>query len=535
MLKALYLFLLTSPFLAFAQDLPTDFLDKEFHKQKREELRAKLPENSVAAFFANPKRNRANDVEYVYHQDPDFYYLTGYREPGSLLLIFKENQKNIDGKEYNELILSQSNNNRRATYDGTIIGVEGVKALGFELVYDAGDFKEMEVDFSTFDKVLFFNFKEDIRDNQRNEADLYSLTVQFKDKINYPINYNADKYAVYNFIQSSGYLENDDHQDVLAQYLKYYSKAVGDETIKKALKAESIEEKQLIAASISMETNLDTQNLSSLMASMREIKTEEEIDLLRKAVDISCIGQREVMKALHPKMSETEVQGIHEFVFKKYGAEFEGYPSIVGAGHNGCILHYITNNKLEVKDDLLLMDLGAEYRGYTADVTRTIPADGNFSTEEAAIYNLVLLAQEAAFKNCKPGSNIGDNTIICRDIVNQGLFELGVIKSLETEHNYFPHGVTHHIGLDVHDRGLYEKFAKNMVLTVEPGVYITEGSDCDPKWWGIAVRIEDDILITKDGYELLSDKAPRTIKEIEKLMKETSIFSDYALPNLDEK
>jgi Xaa-Pro aminopeptidase len=168
-------------------------------------------------------------------------------------------------------------------------------------------------------------------------------------------------------------------------------------------------------------------------------------------------------------------------------------------------------------------------------VTRTIPADGNFSTEEAAIYNLVLLAQEAAFKNCKPGSNIGDNTIICRDIVNQGLFELGVIKSLETEHNYFPHGVTHHIGLDVHDRGLYEKFAKNMVLTVEPGVYITEGSDCDPKWWGIAVRIEDDILITKDGYELLSDKAPRTIEEIEKLMMETSIFSDYTLPNLDEK
>ena len=266
------------------------------------------------------------------------------------------------------------------------------------------------------------------------------------------------------------------------------------------------------------------------------MKTKEEIGLLRKAVDISCIGQREVMKAMHPKMSETEVQGIHEFVFKKYGAEYEGYPSIVGAGHNGCILHYITNDKLELSDDLVLMDLGAEYRGYTADVTRTIPADGKFSKEEKAIYNLVLKAQQTAMdQNCKPGKLINDNTVISRNVVDQGLYELGIIESPDQDHNFFPHGVTHHIGLDVHDRGLYEEFVPNMVVTVEPGIYISKDSGTViQNGGGIAVRIEDDILITKNGYELLSDKAPRTVEEIEKLMTEESIFSSYALPELDE-
>jgi Xaa-Pro aminopeptidase len=119
-------------------------------------------------------------------------------------------------------------------------------------------------------------------------------------------------------------------------------------------------------------------------------------------------------------------------------------------------------------------------------------------------------------------------------VINQGLAELGVIESVDAPHNYFPHGVSHHIGLDVHDRGNYQEFKENMVLTVEPGIYIPEGSPCDKKWWGIAVRIEDDILITKDGYELLSTRAPRTPDEIEKLMAEESIFSNYKLPDLNK-
>ena len=160
MARFIILLILSLPLLASAQkeDYPTDFLDKNFHSKKREEFRAMMPDNSVAVFFSNPKRNRANDVEYVYHQDPDFYYLTGYREPGSLLIIFNEKQKSQNGT-FDEIIFSQSNNNRRPTYDGLILGVAGVQALGFNKVFDAATFKEMEVDFSKFDKVMIFDFK----------------------------------------------------------------------------------------------------------------------------------------------------------------------------------------------------------------------------------------------------------------------------------------------------------------------------------------------------------------------------------------
>ena len=264
------------------------------------------------------------------------------------------------------------------------------------------------------------------------------------------------------------------------------------------------------------------------------IKTPEEIKLLRKAIDVSCIGQNEVMKAMHPKMSEMEIKGIHEFVYRKYGSEFEGYPSIVGSGHNACVLHYIENNRQTVSTDLVLMDLGAEYHGYTADITRTIPGDGTFSTEQAAIYDLVYQAQEEAFKICKPGTAIRETTRVSREIIDKGLAKLGIIKEGE-KHPYFPHGVSHHIGLDVHDRSASPNLAENMVITVEPGIYIPANSPCDPKWWRIGVRIEDDILITKTGYELLSAKTPRKIQDIEKLMKEKSVLDAFILPNLGKQ
>jgi Xaa-Pro aminopeptidase len=188
---------------------------------------------------------------------------------------------------------------------------------------------------------------------------------------------------------------------------------------------------------------------------------------------------------------------------------------------------------MKVGDDLVLMDLGAEYHGYTADVTRTIPASGKFTPEQKAIYDLVLKAQEASFRICKPGEPIGATTQISREVIGKGLIELGIINDQSEVERYFPHGVSHHIGLDVHDRGNYELFEKDMVLTVEPGIYIPEDSPCDPKWWGIAVRIEDDILITEDGYELLSVYAPRTTEEIEKMMAQPSIFENYELPKLE--
>ena len=181
------------------------------------------------------------------------------------------------------------------------------------------------------------------------------------------------------------------------------------------------------------------------------------------------------------------------------------------------------------------MDLGAEYRGYTADVTRTIPANGKFSKEQKLIYDLVYEAQEAGIAQYVIGGKISTPGQTARRIVNEGLVKLGIIKTVNDKHLYWAHGTSHHIGLDVHDPGNYNTFEENMVLTMEPGIYIPDGSDCDPKWWGIGVRIEDDILITKNGPVNLSADAPRKSDEIEKMMKKTSIFSHYTLPNLDKK
>jgi Xaa-Pro aminopeptidase len=291
--------------------------------------------------------------------------------------------------------------------------------------------------------------------------------------------------------------------------------------------------------------NLDMKSLDGIMRELRGVKLEEELVLLRKAVNISAMGQREVMKAMQPGMSETEVQGLHEYIFKKYQAEYEGYPSIVGAGHNGCVLHYIENYKPKIEDgELILMDLGAEYHGYTADVTRTIPVNGKFTEEQKIIYDLVYEAQESARAICKEGTSFQELFQATSKVVNDGLLELGIFASLDsadlinpsTGRNwYYPHGCCHHIGLDVHDKGEYNTLQANMVITIEPGIYIPNGSPCDPKWWNIPVRIEDDFLIQTDGCELLSDMAPRQSGEIEKLMKEESLFNQLQLPDLDEE
>jgi Xaa-Pro aminopeptidase len=279
------------------------------------------------------------------------------------------------------------------------------------------------------------------------------------------------------------------------------------------------------------------------MRQLRGVKLPEEVSLMRKAVNISAIGQAEVMKAMRPGMSETEVQGMHEFIFKKYQSEYEGYPSIVGAGHNGCVLHYIDNYKAEIEDgELILMDLGAEYHGYTADVTRTIPVNGKFSPEQRQVYELVLKAQEAAMAICKAGVPFSKLTAATVQVVNDGLIELGLYKSDKLEdivnpetgrNRYYPHGCCHHIGLDVHDLGTYDVLEENMIITIEPGIYIPENSPADPKWWDIPVRIEDDYLITSEGCELLSDLAPRDPDEIERLMAEPSPFHGFTLPDID--
>jgi Xaa-Pro aminopeptidase len=208
----------------------------------------------------------------------------------------------------------------------------------------------------------------------------------------------------------------------------------------------------------------------------------------------------------------------------------------VGAGHNGCILHYIENYKPEVSSkELILMDLGAEYHGYTADITRTIPVNGKFSADQKAIYDIVLAAQEAAMKLVKPGISFAELNQATKTVVNKGLKDLGIIKNENDKHLYYPHGCCHHIGLDVHDKGLRDALQENMTFTIEPGIYIPENSNCDPRWWGISVRIEDDYRTTKDGYEHMSVYAPRTTEDIEAVMKLPSPLDNFILPELKNK
>ncbi len=263
--------------------------------------------------------------------------------------------------------------------------------------------------------------------------------------------------------------------------------------------------------------------LDRLMSQLRVKKTEEELVLLRKAIEISGLAHIEAIKSIQPGVSERAIQGVHEFIHKANGSEYVGYGSIVGAGNNSTILHYVYNSVRDLQEGVILMDVGAEYRGYSGDITRTVPVKGTFSTEEKTIYKIVLEALEAGTKACKPEAAFRDIDVAARVIIDQGLADLGIIEKGE-KHPYYPHGVGHHLGLDVHDRGAYGQLEQGMVLTVEPGIYIPEGSDCDPKWWNIGIRIEDNILITKEGNENLSQSVPRTIADIENLMKEEGIL-----------
>ncbi len=458
--------------IGFAQDLePKDYLSKEFHAGRRDALRAIMPENGVMAVFAYPTRNFSNDVDYLYHQNPDLYYFTGYKEPDALILIFKDEQKDANGKSFKELFFVQKRNAQLESWTGRRLGIEGAKAqLGIEMAFNGNDFKDYPIDLSKYKNVIY-NAPPTMVPSKTESAALAGLFLSFQKKAN--------------------------------------------------LSVENV-----------TEANNARRTYNTLTGQLREIKTPEEIVMLRKAVEISCQGQNEVMKAINADMSELEIQGLHEFVHKKYGSENIGYGSIVGAGDNGCILHYETNTKTKVGNSLVLMDVGAEYHGYTADVTRTIPANGKFTEPQRLIYQIVYDAQEAAFKTLKDGSSFAIASTAANEVISDGLLKLGIIKEKKDYRKYYTHGLGHHIGLDVHDRSSSRTLLKNMVITIEPGIYIPANSDCDQKWWDIGVRIEDDVLITQDGFENLSIFAPRSIAEIEKKMTTKSGLVNFKLPPL---
>ena len=442
---------ISTKFEADYYEYEQDFLSAEFHKSRRDSLRKMLPEGSAIVFFASPERNRSNDVYFEYHQNPNFYYLTGLREPNAMIIIYKDSQQFLD-VESDEILFMQERDPKSELWNGRRLGTAKAKnRLQIDYILPNTAFADFYPGFDSL-RAVFFEapFGMEQKDTLLTD-NLTGLYYQFNKK---------------NPIE-----------------------------LKPKQRIEGI-----------------------LMAELRQVKTAEEIQLLRKAIAITCEAQNQLMREINDTMTEFQTEAIIEYIFKKNGAEYTGFPSIQGSGENSCILHYTSNRRPLIKGGLLVSDVGAEYHGYTADVTRTIPPTGKFTKEQRLIYELVLKAQSAGIEVALEGAGFWQPGIVATEIIAEGLLKLEIIKHENDVRTYFMHGTSHYLGLDVHDAGTFTPLVSGNVITVEPGIYIAEGSDCDSKWWNIGVRIEDDILITPNGPENLSISSPRTVKGIESLM-----------------
>ena len=428
------------------------------YRTRRATLKQKIGAGNYALFFTNPEHQRNNDVDFQFRPESNFYYLTGFEEPGAALLLAPDGIE-VNGKKSTEVLFCKSRNPGAETWTGVIMGPERAPSVtGIETC----------VSVDSFASVL---------------AAIKSGSVTTAGVPEGATNELKAMESVWDAWMKAN--------DGTVKVSRAYGRALG---------------------------------------SMREIKSDVEIRLLKKAIDNSVLGHIEAMRACEPGITEYQIAAIVEYMFKRNGSEYVGYPCIVGSGANSCILHYESNRKTTQAGEIICMDCGAEYHGYSADVTRSFPVNGKFSAPQKAIYELVLKAQDAGIAACIAGKPFGSADRVARQIIGDGLVALGIIKEARESSRYFMHGTSHHIGLDVHDLSSSGTLHANMVLTVEPGIYIKPGSPCDKKWWGIGVRIEDDIQITPKGPVNMSAGAPRTVSAIEKLMAETGIGNIVAKP-----
>jgi Xaa-Pro aminopeptidase len=314
-------------------------------------------------------------------------------------------------------------------------------------------------------------------------------------------------------------------------------------------------EEQLLAWLLSRHPELEVRSVTPTLERLRAFKSPTEIDLLRRAIHITVMAHREAMRAAEPGMNEFEIQALIEYTFRRHGAEAPGFSSIVGSGPNSTTLHYNANDRFMRPGEVLLMDIGASYRGYTADITRTIPLDGTFSPRQREIYQIVLDAQKAAESALRQGTEWNDLNRAVEDVIARGLTELGLIDAPDATYRcdsdrwgvvcpqyrlYFMHGLGHGIGLNVHDpeASYFGPFVAGSIFTIEPGLYVrADALDHLPdtpenramaerlrpvleSYAGIGVRLEDNYLVTGDGFVRLSTDAPREIDDVEALMLE---------------
>lgn len=466
-LVLLIIFIIPAP----GQDLKyieydTDLIPGSVHKERRAKLMAEIGNDAVAFVYAAPVRTRNADVEYQYRQDDNFLYLTGFPEPDAVLALIPKGMQVTDPADstktitVREILFVQPKIPLREHWNGRSYGPVGaVKLRGLEYALPVDQFQRM-----------------------------YSTVV-----------FRTGARAIY--------------------VPPFASDFTGDiaETMQPVQNA--------IDQSRSRNFGVEFRDPTSMIYRMRAVKGPEEITLIAKASEIGALAHRQAMMSTEPGMFEYQLAGVYEYVYRANGAEYNAYPCIVGAAENSVILHYNTVRRRINAGDLVLSDCGAEYHGYATDITRTWPANGKFSAPQREIYEIVLRAQKAAIEMMRPGVSWSDISAKSGEILEDGLFRLGLIKEKnKREYRRFAtHGLGHSVGLNVHDvsRSVMEP---GVIYTVEPGIYIQEGAEgVDAKYYNIGVRIEDTVLVTKDGPRNLSESAPREIADIEALMKKKGV------------
>ncbi|WP_333873913.1 Xaa-Pro aminopeptidase [Methylobacter sp.] len=428
-------------------------------KKRRKLLMQHIGKGNIALIGSAAVRARNRDVNYPFRQDSDFYYLTGFNEPDSLAVF-------IPGRKQGEYILfCREFDEKKALWEGAHAGLEGATTH-----YKADD-----------------SFPIDDLD------DILPGMLEDKGKVYYPIGRDSD--LDHNLLVWINHIRSQSRSGVTAPG--------------------------------------ELASLEHILHEMRLFKSPEELKLMRRAADVSASAHVKAMQKCQPGLYEYQVEAEIIYNFIQGGLRAVAYPSIVAGGKNACVLHYTENADKLKSGDLLLIDAGAECDHYAADITRTFPVSGRFSDPQKQLYQLVLDAQAAAIEQIKPGlpwhlAHEASVEVLTKGLVTLGLLKGKVSKLIKDEKykQFYMHRIGHWLGMDVHDVGDYKLdkewrlLEAGMVLTIEPGLYIPE--DCltvDEQWRGIGIRIEDDVLVTAEGHEILTGGVPKTIAEIESLMQ----------------
>ncbi|MFA7555530.1 MAG: Xaa-Pro aminopeptidase [Spongiibacteraceae bacterium] len=433
-------------------------ISKQEFARRRKNLMAQLEPNSIAIVPAAREKIRNRDADYPFRQDSDFYYLSGFAEPDAVLVL-------MPGRKHGQYIMfCRERDPAMELWNGYRSGPEGACAD-----YGADDA--------------------------------------------FPIN---------------------DIDDILPGLLEgrervYSAMGRHEDFDRKVMQWVNVIRSQVRTGAHPPGEFLD---LDHLLHDLRLYKSAAELRVMAKAGKISAAAHVRAMQVCKPGVAEYQLEAEIQYEFGRNGARFPAYNSIVGAGDNGCILHYV-ENKDTIKDgDLVLIDAGCELEHYAADITRTFPANGKFSKEQKALYNVVLKAQLAAIDVIKPGSHWNESHDITVKIITQGLVDLGLLKGSVKKliekgayRDFYMHRAGHWLGMDVHDVGDYKVgdewrvLEEGMVMTVEPGIYVApDNNKVAKKWRGIGIRIEDDVVVTKNGCDVLTKDVPKSVEDIEALM-----------------